>query len=481
MGRRADLKTGYDCNCNCVFCVIGDKLFTGDRSTRDCLDELRASRARCEDVVFTGAEVTIRDDFFTLLAAAKKLGYRTIQVQTNGRMLAYRAFAERAVAAGANEFSPSIHGPTAKIHDALTRARGSFDQVVACIDNLVALGQRVITNTVVTPTNAPHLPALATMLVARRVAQFQLAFPHPTGHADTLFDRVVPRMSEVAPHIHAALAIGVAGGVDCMAEAMPYCMMLGHESRVAELHIPPTEIVYDGYVVPDYAEDRVGRGKRRFEQCSPCRWESICEGTWREYPQRRGSEEFSPVLGARVVDPALVLDGALEMLGSEAPPWPQPQSELPPYTALAFYPEDFSPACTAQAQGMEAGHAMLAARGVTLLGVSPDDERRHETFAAAQGLSYRLISDPEFDLARAYGVVGEAPRRTVLVDARGRIAHVITRVDTAAHAAQILAAIDKLEAPPRSVLPRDDLVVLRRPSPSSRNGESQNGASRSGA
>ena len=53
MRRRADLKTGTTCNSNCVFCVIGDQLFTGDRSTEDCIAELQASRATCVDVVFT--------------------------------------------------------------------------------------------------------------------------------------------------------------------------------------------------------------------------------------------------------------------------------------------------------------------------------------------------------------------------------------------------------------------------------------------
>jgi MoaA/NifB/PqqE/SkfB family radical SAM enzyme len=128
MRRRADLKTGTTCNSNCVFCVIGDQLFTGDRSTEDCIAELRASRATCDDVVFTGAEVTIRPDFFTLVRAAARLGYESIQIQTNGRMFAYREFCERAIAAGANEFAPAIHGHEAKLHDGLTRAPGYFFQ-----------------------------------------------------------------------------------------------------------------------------------------------------------------------------------------------------------------------------------------------------------------------------------------------------------------------------------------------------------------
>ena len=121
---RLDLKTGTDCNSNCVFCVIGDKLFTGDRSFEDCCEEMRLARATSDDIVFTGAEVTIRPDFLQLVAAARRLGYRNIQIQTNGRRFAYLDFCKAAVAAGANEFSPSIHGPVARLHDGLTRSPG---------------------------------------------------------------------------------------------------------------------------------------------------------------------------------------------------------------------------------------------------------------------------------------------------------------------------------------------------------------------
>ena len=462
MGRRADLKTGYDCNSNCVFCVIGDKLFSGDRSTRECIDELRLSRRSCTDVVFTGAEVTIRPDFFKLVGAAKALGYENIQIQTNGRMLAYREFCERAIAAGANEFSPSIHAPNAKLHDALTRSRGSFDQIVRAIEHLVELDQTVVTNTVITKRNAPLLPELARMLVELGVHQFQLAFPHPTGHAWTHFDAVVPRMTDIESNVHAALSIGVSAGVQCMAEAIPFCFMGGYERHVAELHIPPTEIVYDGFVVPDYEADRVGRGKTRFEQCAACRFEPVCEGPWREYPQRMGDDEFKPVDGSRVVDPGVILEGLLDILGRPAPAlleWPEAE-----WIAVMFYPEDGSAACTAELGGVQAHLDELRSHGVAVMGVSPDAETRHREFAVEAGLSFPLVSDQDGEVARRWGAAdkGGLHRRTFLLDADRRICHVIVDVDVAAHARQILDALSRLKAEPRPLQARSDLVTLRR-------------------
>lgn len=461
--RRADLKTGYDCNSNCLFCVIGDKLFSGDRSTAECVAELRESRKTCEDVVFTGAEVTIRPDFLKLVRAAKRLGYRNIQIQTNGRMLAYAEMCERAVAAGANEFSPSIHAPVAKVHDALTRSRGSFVQVVEAIKHLKRLGQRIVTNTVVCKQNAHCLPELATLLIELGVDQFQLAFPHPTGHADRYFDQVMMPVSEARGFVHQALRRGLAHAVSCMAEAMPFCQMQGFEQQVAELHIPPTEIVYDGYVVPDYFDDRMNRAKVRFEQCADCRFEPICEGPWREYPARLGDAEFQPVAGARVVDTEVLLAGYLEVLGRGAKGFPARPGYA--FTAYAFFPESGSPGCTAQLCGVRDELESLTEQGIAVVGVSPESTSVQGAFAEQHNFGFALVSGSLAELHRAWGLDLDPTlqRMTVLVDANGQVVHVLPNVDIQRHAAQILAAVVRLQAPPRPRTPGPELVVLRRP------------------
>jgi MoaA/NifB/PqqE/SkfB family radical SAM enzyme len=440
--RRADLKTGYDCNSNCVFCVIGDKLFTGNRPFAECVEELRESRKTCDDVVFTGAEVTIRPDFFALVAAARRLGYRNIQIQTNGRMFAYLDFCKKAIAAGANEFSPSIHGHTARLHDGLTRSEGSFDQIVAAIRNLRALGQRIITNTVATKQNARHLPALAQMLVDLRVDQFQIAFPHPTGHAHTYFRGVVPRMRDLAPYVSESLRIGRDAGVACMAEAMPYCQLPGWEKHIAELHIPPTEIVYDGFVVPDYKRDRMERGKTRFPQCATCRFEPMCEGPWREYPEELGSDEFQPVAGPRVLDPHIVLDDRFDLLGRPAPRIPDSDAR---WLALVFVPEPGTPECDAQLASVcnLPGAVTISPRpGADLL----DD--------GSWARDYRVNQDGRF--RRTTYLLG--PKK----DGGRRIDHILVAVDVPRHAAQILDAIRRFEAPPRPLERGEELVVIRK-------------------
>ena len=294
MEKRVDIKTGFSCNNNCLFCVQADNKYKGNRPLEDIKKDLEDSRERCEGVVLTGGEVTIRKDFFEIVEYAKSLGYKTIQIQTNGRMFSSLDFCKKTISAGATEFSPSIHGYCSEQHDFLTRADGSFNQTVKGIKNLKFLGQYVLTNTVVVKPNYRNLPDIARLLVKLGVDQFQLAFVHPMGNAWKNFDSMVPLISLAAPYIHKGLQIGINAGKQVMAEAMPYCQMEGYEKYVAEKVIPETEIRGQKYQnTNNFTKQRQTDGKSKFQQCIDCKYNSICEGPWKEYPEKRGNDEFN--------------------------------------------------------------------------------------------------------------------------------------------------------------------------------------------
>lgn len=294
--RRVDIKTGFSCNNRCRFCVQGDKRDEySDKSTDEVRDILELARADADEVVFTGGEVTIRPDVYELVAHAHALDYRIIQIQTNGRMLSSTKVVDRLIEAGATEFSPALHGPNADIHDGLTRAKRSFRQTVRGIMNVKKRGRRVLVNCVITRANYRFLPAMARLLVRLGVDQFQFAFVHPLGTAAVDFDRIVPRLVDVAPHVARALDIGSRAGVVCMTEAIPLCFLRGREQFAAERIIPRTKIFDATWIVEDYTTLRLEEGKLKGPPCVGCVHDSHCEGPWREYPERRGWAEFEPV------------------------------------------------------------------------------------------------------------------------------------------------------------------------------------------
>lgn len=293
---RIDLKTGFFCNNDCKMCVQAHKKQFGNKSTEQLKQYLREAVVKYKGVVFTGGEATIREDILDLVSYAKKIGYSLIQIQTNGRMFAYSDFCLRMIDAGASEFALAIHGQIAKLHDYLTSSIDSFGQTLQGIKNLLSLNQRVLTNTVITKPNYRHLPEIAKLLAGLGVKQFQFAFVHILGNATKNIDSIVPRKSLIEPYVKKALDIGISSKAKPMTEGIPYCFMQGYEKFISERTIPRTKVYDLDYIIEDFTEVRQKEGKIKGSVCKGCHYYKICEGPWKEYPQKYGWEEFNPVL-----------------------------------------------------------------------------------------------------------------------------------------------------------------------------------------
>lgn len=119
---------------------------------------------------------------------------------------------------------------------------------------------------------------------------------------------------------------------------------------------------------------------------------------------------------------------------------------------LYFYPKDDTPGCTKQACGLRDEWSAFRAAGAEVLGVSPDDVASHRAFAAKYDLPFTLLSDPDHEVAEAYGVWKEKSmfgrkfwgieRSTFVIDRDGRIEAVFRRVKPARHATQVLGVLE---------------------------------------
>lgn len=307
--KRIDLKIGFSCNNRCRFCIQGNKREKfPDKSTEEIKEILRREKSEAQGVVFTGGEPTLRPDkLLEWVEYARELGYEIVQIQSNGRTFSSKKYCKKLVEAGANEFSPALHGSNPKIHDYLTRASGSWEQTTRGIKNLRALDQYILTNTVVTKPNYRDLPNLAQLLVDLGVDQFQFAFMHINrviASDSELIEEIVPRKSKVEPYLKQGLQIGIDADVEVMAEAFPYCFMEGYEEYLSQPKMPEADVFDADFVVEDYGDYRRNEGKAKAPKCEKCKYYKVCEGPWKEYPEIFGWEEFEPVEGEKIENPA---------------------------------------------------------------------------------------------------------------------------------------------------------------------------------
>lgn len=85
-----------------------------------------------------------------------------------------------------------------------------------------------------------------------------------------------------------------------------------------------------------------------------------------------------------------------------------------------FYPSDFSFSCTKQAVQYQQKLKELTNAGVTVVGVSGDQDRTHRLFKAAYGLDFTLLADEQGEVARTFGVPLRLGGKAVIKDAHNQ-------------------------------------------------------------
>lgn len=108
-----------------------------------------------------------------------------------------------------------------------------------------------------------------------------------------------------------------------------------------------------------------------------------------------------------------------------------------------FYPKALTPGCTTQACGLRDSKTELDDLNVVVLGISPDLPKKLAQFAEKKGLNFTLLSDPDHQVADAFGVWGEKKflgktydgihRVSFLIDTSGQIEAVFNKFKTADH------------------------------------------------
>ncbi len=119
-----------------------------------------------------------------------------------------------------------------------------------------------------------------------------------------------------------------------------------------------------------------------------------------------------------------------------------------------FYPKDDTPGCTKEACGFRDLWQQYEDAGVVVLGISPDEEEKHQKFIAKYDLPFTLLCDPEKKVMEKYGAWGEKMmygkkligviRSTVWIDGKGKVVKHWRKVPKAAdHPEKILQAMQK--------------------------------------
>lgn len=278
--KRNWVRLTFDCNDRCIFCLDAH---THDGTNRD-REEIRAQildgrRKGAQRLILSGGEPTIHPDFIKFVKLGRLAGYRKVQTVTNGRMFAYPEFLKRSLDAGLSEITFSIHGPNARIHDALVGTKGAFEQEVKGLQNALDDGRPIVNIDVcVNRGNVKVLPDILARFVEMGVKEYDLLHVIPFGRAytegkETLFYD----LEEMRPQLLQAFEYSKRPDIHIWLNRFPVPHLEGYESLIQD----PYKLGDEVRGRKEEFEQLLARGIpldcREPDRCRHCYLEPLCD------------------------------------------------------------------------------------------------------------------------------------------------------------------------------------------------------------
>ncbi|MEM1558294.1 MAG: thioredoxin-dependent thiol peroxidase [Thermoproteota archaeon] len=120
---------------------------------------------------------------------------------------------------------------------------------------------------------------------------------------------------------------------------------------------------------------------------------------------------------------------------------------------LYFYPKDGTSGCTREAKGFRDLAEQFSKINAVIIGISRDGIESHRKFKRENNLPFTLLSDPEAEVMKKYGVWKKknlhrktfmgVERVTFLIDEEGRIKKIYRNVKPEGHAQECLMDLTK--------------------------------------
>jgi heme b synthase len=140
-------------------------------------------------IIMTGGEPLLRSDIFDLAQYGTEKGFRMVMA-TNGTLVT-EEIVRKMKATGIQRVSISLDGPTAEMHDAFRKVKGSFEGSLHGIELLKKGGVEFQINTTITQINLHLVPDMLRLAVNVGAVAHHIFLLVPTGRGKELQDQEI--------------------------------------------------------------------------------------------------------------------------------------------------------------------------------------------------------------------------------------------------------------------------------------------------
>ncbi len=230
-----------------------------------------------DELVFSGAEITLRPDFVEILERVRRRSFRLVTLISSGL-----AWTEALASACAGVIDRVVVALTPTTAIDWRSPLGRSARVRRSIEMLHHAGVRVQSNTVLTAAAVEVLDELAESIEVLGMEDPIFLFPFATGGAEAVRAAGVPTWASIEPTVRRVLERFERGRARLpRLKNVPPCM-LGDLSRFASPSTPRFLVEY-GRQLERHALIPPFVGMAYEEACSRCARREQCDGTWPAY------------------------------------------------------------------------------------------------------------------------------------------------------------------------------------------------------
>lgn len=292
-GWRLLLRLTTECDSACLHCTMADLRGLPARSFESAVSALAAGRrAGCDELVLLRGEPALWPRLADLIERARAMGYRFVQVQTNGRAFG-RPEGRTALLGAIDAAEVTFLAADEAVYDLLAGAPGAFRETLRGVKHLVSAGKDVLASVPVVRANLARLSKVPVLLQGLGVRRVQFVFPRPVETPDGVRASALVRLTEAAAGVREAARAAAKLGLSVSTEGLPWCLLPKELREGTE-----SAAQWDRFRVDDLTSVRdefgsqIRAGRPEPPACRKCAARGDCPRTWAVYLELVGSGEL---------------------------------------------------------------------------------------------------------------------------------------------------------------------------------------------
>lgn len=180
----------WECENDCIFCDMKsdlalDVIMPVDVTYKKLVEDVTKLKTQgFKKIQISGSDPIEYPKIIDIVKYIKNEGFEEVSIATHGRNLHDVKFAKEITEAGVESFIVPIFGSNAEVHDSITGAKGSFDDVLEGVRNVISLGKRISISPLILRQNLNDLIPLYDLIRTLNVESFSFSMTYLTRNSD---------------------------------------------------------------------------------------------------------------------------------------------------------------------------------------------------------------------------------------------------------------------------------------------------------